>query len=78
LSGPIPLEIGQLDSRNVLVLCRLRGLDDSFSIEFIGFLTIILFSQMTDYNTLSGPIPPEIGQMTSLTELALGTYMFIK
>jgi hypothetical protein len=59
-----------------MCLIYVRGLDENISIGFIAFLTIILlspFCKIAAKNALSGPIPPEIGQLNSLVLLALGT-----
>jgi Leucine-rich repeat (LRR) protein len=74
LSGPIPTQVGSLNSLHTLDLGTC-GLDENQSTAFIVYLTIVLLVvlQITADNNLSEPIPTQVGLLTSLQTLYLRT-----
>ena len=68
LSGPIPPEIGTLDSLRVLTLFY-NHLTGEIPPEIGNLKTLRYFNLLS--NQLTGGIPPEIGQLVSLDELWL-------
>ena len=70
LSGPLPIELGQLSELRILSLRRNRitgaiprELGNLLHLEWLGL----------ELNQLSGSIPPELGQLLELTDLYLSS-----
>jgi hypothetical protein len=82
LAGPIPSEIGILPAIKYLYLSEWASINrmtkDSHPVRLShSFLVLLDASRMTENNALTGPIPSEIGHLSTLTNLSLSEWTFI-
>jgi Leucine-rich repeat (LRR) protein len=70
LNGPIPVEIGDLDSLEFLYLNQ-NILSDTIPSEISNLTNMLVLSLQS--NDLTGSIPPELGLLTSLNNLILNS-----
>jgi hypothetical protein len=75
LTGSIPSEVKELLSLTILLLCTWIGLSVSDERHAGSHFLAVLFHVPSDYNQLSGSIPSELRELTSLTTLALRTWI---
>ncbi len=69
LNGPVPAQIGELDSLENLILDH-NALSDSIPAEIGDLLKLVRLR--LNSNNLSGTIPPQLGNLTHLGQIYLG------
>lgn len=74
-TGTLPTTIGRLEDLNFLGMCKFEVLClfDSFSppIRYFRDSNILLVNAVA-YNSMTGPIPTELGNMESLEHIVFG------
>ncbi|CAM0879525.1 unnamed protein product [Alopecurus aequalis] len=70
LEGPIPSSLQNLKSLFILDFSTNYRLNGSIPVEFFQLPSLSWYLDLS-YNSLSGPLPPEVGSMTNLNKLIL-------
>jgi hypothetical protein len=80
LTGPIPTELGRLTGLEYLGLGKFATISSSELVTIrllASFLQFISSTLVVDENQLTGPIPSELGRLTSLEYLSIGKFATI-